>query len=111
MNTTRVTITEAAQILGRKPDILKKWIQEGCPHEKEGDSVRLSIAALFDWNSRRSLTPAESMWPRTTAEIARLTKIAKASSKYPDDTFMYLQTRTFARQLEQEIEALQSALR
>ena len=57
MNTTRVTITEAAQILGRKPDTLKNWIQDGCPHAKEGDSIRLSISQVFDWNVRRAELP------------------------------------------------------
>lgn len=43
------TLTEAAELLGKKPDTLKSWFSKGCPHEKEGKRYVVSIRAVFAW--------------------------------------------------------------
>lgn len=43
------TLTEAAELLGKKPDTLKSWFSKGCPHDKEGRTYVVNVAAVFAW--------------------------------------------------------------
>lgn len=44
-----LSLNDACRLLGKKPDTLKKWFSQGCPHEREGKGYRVRIAAVFDW--------------------------------------------------------------
>jgi len=43
------TLADAAGILGKKTDTLKKWFANGCPHRKNGNSYEVRIRDVFDW--------------------------------------------------------------
>jgi phage terminase Nu1 subunit (DNA packaging protein) len=44
-----LSLNDACRLLGKKPDTLKKWFSNGCPHEREGKGYRVRISAVFDW--------------------------------------------------------------
>lgn len=44
-----LSLNDACRLLGKKPDTLKKWFSQGCPHEREGKGYRVRISAVFDW--------------------------------------------------------------
>ena len=43
------TLADAAALLGKKPDTLKKWFSNGCPHRKNGRTYEVKINEVFDW--------------------------------------------------------------
>jgi phage terminase Nu1 subunit (DNA packaging protein) len=47
--TAKHSLGDAARILGKKPDTLRKWFSLGCPHERKGKAYQLSVAEVFDW--------------------------------------------------------------
>jgi phage terminase Nu1 subunit (DNA packaging protein) len=48
-DTDLFTLADAAGILGKKTDTLKKWFASGCPHRKTGNVYEVRIRDVFDW--------------------------------------------------------------
>lgn len=48
-DTEYFTLADAAALLGKKTDTLKKWFSNGCPHRKNGRSYEVKIKDVFDW--------------------------------------------------------------
>jgi len=44
-----LTLTDAAAVLGKKVDTLKKWFTNGCPVRKDGRNYEVKVAAVFEW--------------------------------------------------------------
>lgn len=43
------TLHDACSLLGKKPDTLKKWFANGCPHRMSGRTYEVKISEVFDW--------------------------------------------------------------
>lgn len=43
------TLADAASLLGKKTDTLKKWFGQGCPHRKNGTTYEVRIRDVFEW--------------------------------------------------------------
>lgn len=43
------TLADAASLLGKKTDTLKKWFGNGCPHRKNGRTYEVRIRDVFEW--------------------------------------------------------------
>ncbi|MDB6078161.1 MAG: phage packaging protein Nu1 subunit of terminase [Akkermansiaceae bacterium] len=48
-DTELFTLADAAGILGKKTDTLKKWFANGCPHTRTGNAYEVRIRDVFDW--------------------------------------------------------------
>ena len=67
----RVNLSKACELLGKKPDTLKKWFTRGCPHEQKGSRYSLSIEAIFDWRVKyeRSLLTQDNEGDETLLSL------------------------------------------
>lgn len=73
---TTHTLEQAAALLGKKTDTLKKWFAKGCPHEKTTRATggyRVNIAAVFDWRveHEKSLATGQGGAPMPSVELER----------------------------------------
>lgn len=75
---TTHTLEQAAALLGKKTDTLKKWFGQGCPHEKAAKGYRVDVAAVFDWRiaHERSLVAGDESGEVLVLELERA-KLAK----------------------------------
>lgn len=52
-----VPIAEAVNLLGASDSTIRRWVREGCPHERVGTQIMLDLKAVRDWHTERRGTP------------------------------------------------------
>jgi phage terminase Nu1 subunit (DNA packaging protein) len=76
MNTRKkstYSLGDAARILGKKPETLRKWFSLGCPHTMIGSAYEIRIPEVFDWRIQheKSLATGEDGAPVPSLELER----------------------------------------